>query len=81
MQIFLMFRGIDSKKNPVKNQEILIAKDIDATTCNSVVSKILLLYMIIVHLQANGLAAVGKYQGGLDSAAGGQSLFVAQHAY
>lgn len=46
MQIFLMFHGIDSKKNP----EILIAKDIDATTCNSVVSKILLLYMIIVHL-------------------------------
>lgn len=50
MQIFLMFHGIDSKKKPVKNQEILIAKDIDATTCNSVVSKILLLYMIIVHL-------------------------------
>lgn len=49
MQIFLMFHGIYSKKNPVKNQEILIAKDIDAT-CNSVVSKILLLYIIIVHL-------------------------------
>lgn len=46
-----MFHGIDSKKiTPVKNQEILISKDIDATTCNSVVSKILLLYMIIVHL-------------------------------
>lgn len=45
-----MFHGIDSKKKTVKNQEILIAKDIDATTCNSVVSKILLLHMIIVHL-------------------------------
>uniref|UniRef100_A0A8W8MJM6 fructose-bisphosphate aldolase n=1 Tax=Magallana gigas TaxID=29159 RepID=A0A8W8MJM6_MAGGI len=36
---------------------------------------------LITRAKANGLAAVGKYQGGLDSAAGGQSLFVAQHAY
>ena len=35
----------------------------------------------VFHLQANGMAAVGKYGGGSDSAAAGQSLFVAQHAY
>ncbi|KAK3084083.1 hypothetical protein FSP39_007845 [Pinctada imbricata] len=36
---------------------------------------------LLSRAKANGLAAVGKYSGGADSAAGGQSLFVAQHAY
>lgn len=36
---------------------------------------------LVRRAKANGMAAVGKYQGGLESAAGGQSLFVAQHAY
>lgn len=36
---------------------------------------------LVNRAKANGLAAIGKYQGGMDSAAGGQSLFVAQHAY
>uniref|UniRef100_A0A0X3PH87 Fructose-bisphosphate aldolase n=2 Tax=Schistocephalus solidus TaxID=70667 RepID=A0A0X3PH87_SCHSO len=31
--------------------------------------------------QANGLAALGKFEGTLETAAGGQSLFVANHAY
>jgi fructose-bisphosphate aldolase class I len=31
--------------------------------------------------KANGAAALGKFEGTLDSAAGGQSLFVANHAY
>jgi hypothetical protein len=31
--------------------------------------------------QANSEAAVGKYAGGVAGAAGGQSLFVAGHAY
>lgn len=72
-----MFYGIDSKKNFVKNQEILIVKDIDVIICNLVVLKIFLFYMIIVYLQVNGLVVVGKYQGGLDSVVGGQFLFVA----
>ena len=32
-------------------------------------------------LQANGLAALGQYGGGVEGAATGQSLFVANHAY
>ena len=31
--------------------------------------------------QGNGAAAVGKYEGGGAGAAGGDSLFVANHAY
>ncbi|VDM03022.1 unnamed protein product [Schistocephalus solidus] len=31
--------------------------------------------------KANGLAALGKFEGTLETAAGGQSLFVANHAY
>ncbi|CAL8076452.1 unnamed protein product [Calicophoron daubneyi] len=31
--------------------------------------------------QANGAAAVGKFEGNLETAAGGQSLFVANHTY
>lgn len=36
---------------------------------------------LVLRAQANGKAAMGKYAGGADSAAGGQSLFMAQHAY
>ena len=32
-------------------------------------------------LQANGQAAMGQYKGGTAGAAGGQSLFVADHKY
>jgi len=32
-------------------------------------------------LQGNGLAAVGQFKGGQSGTAGGESLFVAQHAY
>ena len=32
-------------------------------------------------LQANGLAAMGQYKGGMTTAAGGESLFVAKHQY
>ncbi|XP_064613435.1 fructose-bisphosphate aldolase-like [Liolophura sinensis] len=36
---------------------------------------------LLKRAKANGLAAVGKYEGGVDSAAAGQSLFIANHAY
>ncbi|RUS69575.1 hypothetical protein EGW08_022659 [Elysia chlorotica] len=36
---------------------------------------------LIRRAQANGAAAVGKYAGGGEGAAGGESLFVANHAY
>lgn len=36
---------------------------------------------LVLRAQANGQAALGKYAGGAASAAAGQSLFVAQHAY
>ncbi len=42
-------------------------------------------YLILTHcfffLQANGEAAVGKFDGHLELSAGNQSLFVANHAY
>lgn len=37
--------------------------------------------LLHLFLQANGLAAVGKFSGGLAGTAGSDSLFVAQHAY
>ncbi|XP_071094359.1 fructose-bisphosphate aldolase-like isoform X1 [Haliotis cracherodii] len=36
---------------------------------------------LLKRAKANGLAALGKYTGGSESAAGGKSLFVANHAY
>ncbi|OWF54360.1 fructose-bisphosphate aldolase-like [Mizuhopecten yessoensis] len=36
---------------------------------------------LLLRAKANGLAAVGKYQGDMASAAAADSLFVAQHAY
>ena len=36
---------------------------------------------VLLLLQANGEAAKGEYAGGISGAAGGQSLFVADHAY
>ena len=36
---------------------------------------------LLCFLQANGAAAVGKYSGSGAGAAGGESLFVANHAY
>lgn len=36
---------------------------------------------LLTRAKANGAACVGKYAGGVQSAAGGQSLFVAGHAY
>jgi hypothetical protein len=32
-------------------------------------------------IKANGLASIGKYKGGEKGAAGGESLFVANHNY
>lgn len=39
------------------------------------------LIIIISDFQANGQAAMGQYGGGVAGAAGGQSLFVADHKY
>ena len=37
---------------------------------------------LVCHIfQANGQAALGKYEGGSSSAAGDESLFVAKHVY
>jgi len=35
----------------------------------------------IIYFQANGLAAMGQYKGGMATGAGGESLFVAKHQY
>ena len=38
-------------------------------------------FFILFLLQANGLAAQGKYTGDAKTAAGSESLFVAKHTY
>lgn len=43
--------------------------------------KLVFRYCLYFVFQANGLAAVGQYKGDIKSAAAGQSLFVAKHAY
>ena len=53
-------------------------------TCRSTVyvkSNVYTLCNVLCVFQANGEAALGQYAGGVGGAAGGQSLFVADHKY
>ena len=48
--------------------------------CQNSTSSLFVTLSVVV-FQANGEACLGKYAGGVAGAAGGQSLFVAGHAY